>query len=153
MILISFNLNGENLSKSVDLSLSTRDLLEGVFYSGGKKLVEGANNNPSLVLLNLRPVYSTLVPAFMLNGSSITTVEGLKNTSFYGNLVKVLLENDFGFCENCFSSNALLFYYFLKSKVIIRKDILGYYSTLRCYCVDVNTFLDVYLQLEELERK
>ncbi|AYE36415.1 hypothetical protein DB313_02900 [Borrelia turcica IST7] len=153
MILISFNLNGENLSKSVDLSLSARDLLVDVFYSGEKNLIKNINNNFSLVLLNLKPVYASLVPAFMLNGSSVMTIEGLKNTSFYNNLVKVLLENDFGFCENCFSSNALLFYYFLKSKIIIRTDILGYYNTLRCYCIDVNTFLDIYLQLEELERK
>ncbi|QMU99321.1 hypothetical protein F0310_02740 [Borrelia sp. A-FGy1] len=153
MILISFNLNGESLSKSVDLSLSTRDLLVDVFYSGGKKLIKSINNNFSLVLLNLKPVYSSLVPAFMLNGSSIMTIEGLKNTSFYNNLVKILLENDFGFCENCFSSNALLFYYFLKSKIIIRTDILGYYNTLKCYCIDINTFLDIYLRLEELERK
>ena len=153
MILISFNLNGENLSKSVDLSLSARDLLVDVFYSGEKNLIKNINNNFSLVLLNLKPVYSSLVPAFMLNGSSIMTIEGLKNTSFYNNLVKVLLENDFGFCANCFSSNALLFYYFLKSKIIIRTDILGYYNTLKCFCIDVNTFLDIYLQLEELERK
>ncbi|UGQ17343.1 hypothetical protein [Borrelia sp. RT1S] len=153
MILISFNLNGESLSKSVDISLSTRDLLASVFYSGEKNLIESVNNNFSLVLLNLQPIYSYLVPAFMLNGSSVMTVDGLKGTSLYKNLIKVLSENDFGFCESCFSSNALLFYYFLKSKVIIRTDILGYYHTLKCYCIDVNTFLDVYLRLEELERK
>ncbi|WKC58105.1 hypothetical protein [Borrelia sp. P9F1] len=153
MILISFNLNGESLSKSVDISLSTRDLLMGVFYSGEKNLIENVNNNFSLVLLNLQPIYSYLVPAFMLNGSNIMTVEGLRDTSYYRNLIKVLLENCFGFCASCFSSNALLFYYFLKSKIIIRTDILGYYNTLKCYCVDVNTFLDIYLKLEELERK
>ncbi|AHE62872.1 hypothetical protein [Borrelia parkeri] len=153
MILISFNLNGETLSKSIKLPLSTRELLISIFYSGNRNFIENMNKKFSLVLLDLKPVYSSLVSAFMLNGRSIITVEGLQNTTFYETLVKVLLENDFGFCTNCFSSNALLFYYLLKRKVIIRADILGYYHTLKCNCLDVNTFLDLYLRLEELERK
>ncbi|QFP41798.1 hypothetical protein F9Y90_01475 [Borrelia miyamotoi] len=153
MILISFNLNGESLSKSVKLPLSTRELLINIFCSSERNLIEKMNKNFFLVLLDSKPVYSFLVPAFMLNGRSIITIEGLRNTTFYEALVKVLLENDFGFCANCFSSNALLFYYFLKRKVIIRTDILGYYNTLKCHCVDVNTFLELYLRLEELERK
>ncbi|AHH06618.1 Hypothetical protein BCD_0552 [Borrelia crocidurae DOU] len=153
MILISFNLNGENLSKSIGLSLSTKELLISVFYSGERNLIERMNKRFSLVLLDLRPVYSSLVPAFMLNGRSIITVEGLENTTFYNTLTKVLLESDFGFCDSCFSSNVLLFYYLLKRKVIIRTDILGYYSTLKCHCLDVNTFLDLYLRLEELEKR
>ncbi|AHH10738.1 hypothetical protein bcCo53_000554 [Borrelia coriaceae] len=153
MILISFNLNEERLSKSIDLSLSTRDLLIDIFYSGEQNFIENMNKKFSLVLLDLKPIYSSLVPAFMLNGRNIITVEGLKNTTFYETLIKVLLENDFGFCTNCFSSNVLLFYYLLKRKVIIRTDILGYYNTLKCHCLDVNTFLELYLQLEELERK
>ncbi|BCR21975.1 hypothetical protein [Borrelia sp. HM] len=153
MILISFNLNGESLSKSVELPLSTRDLLISIFYSNEMNLIENINKKFSLVLLDLKPVYSFLVPAFMLNGRSIITVEGLKNTTFYESLLNVLLTNDISFCANCFSSNALLFYYFLKHKVIIRTDILGYYNILKCYCIDVNTFLELYLRLEELERK
>ncbi|AAX17061.1 hypothetical protein [Borrelia hermsii] len=153
MILISFNLNGESLSKSIELPLSTKELLISIFYSGDRNFIENMNKKFSLVLLDLKPVYSSLVPAFMLNGRSIITVEGLQNTTFYETLVKVLLENDFGFCANCFSSNVLLFHYFLKRKVIIRTDILGYYNTLKCNCLDVNTFLDLYLRLEELERK
>ncbi|AWG42921.1 hypothetical protein CR532_02905 [Candidatus Borreliella tachyglossi] len=153
MILINFNLNGETLSKSIGLSLSTRELLISIFYSRERGFIENINNNFSLVLLDWKPVYASLVPAFMLNGRNIVTIDGLENTVFYENLLKVLLKNDFGFCTNCFASNALLFYYFLKNKVIIRMDILGYYNTLKCHCIDVNTFLDLYLQLEELERK
>ncbi|WP_024653483.1 (2Fe-2S)-binding protein [Borrelia persica] len=153
MILISFNLNGENLSKGIELSLSTKELLIDIFYSGERNVIEKMNQRFSLVLLDLKPVYSSLMPACMLNGRSIITVEGLENTSFYNTLIKILLDSDFGFCANCFSSNVLLFYYLLKRKVIIRSDILGYYNILKCHCLDVNTFLDLYLRLEELERK
>ncbi|APR65000.1 hypothetical protein baBA2_000547 [Borrelia anserina] len=153
MILISFNLNGETLSKSIELSLSAKELLISIFYSCKRNFIESISKKFSLVLLDLKPVYSSLVPAFMLNGRSIITVEGLQNTTFYETLLKVLLENDFGFCTNCFSSNVLLFYYLLKRKVIIRTDIVGYYNALKCHCLDVNTFLELYLRLEELERK
>lgn len=103
--------------------------------------------------MDFRLVYSNLIPAFILNGRSIVTLEGLKKTSFYQYMQNILLEDDFNFCSNCFESNILLFYYFLENKIVSKSDILGYRNSLKCNCIDVNTFLSLYLKAEELYRK
>ncbi|WP_151074160.1 hypothetical protein [Borreliella turdi] len=153
MILINFNLNGESISKKISLSLSTRSLLESIFFSKSNSLEYIINNRFFLILLDFRLVYSSLIPAFILNGRSVVTLEGLKRKSFYQHMQKILLEDDFNFCSNCFESNTLLFYYFLENKIISRSDILGYRNSLKCNCMDVNTFLSLYLKAEELYRK
>ncbi|WKC79014.1 hypothetical protein QIA30_03315 [Borreliella turdi] len=153
MILINFNLNGESISKKISLSLSTRSLLESIFFSKSNSLEYIINNRFFLILLDFRLVYSSLIPAFILNGRSVVTLEGLKRKSFYQHMQKILLEDDFNFCSNCFESNILLFDYFLENKIISRSDILGYRNSLKCNCMDVNTFLSLYLKAEELYRK
>ncbi|WP_151073590.1 hypothetical protein [Borreliella turdi] len=153
MILINFSLNGESISKKISLSLSTRSLLESIFFSKSNSLEYIINNRFFLILLDFRLVYSSLIPAFILNGRSVVTLEGLKRKSFYQHMQKILLEDDFNFCSNCFESNILLFYYFLENKIISRSDILGYRNSLKCNCMDVNTFLSLYLKAEELYRK
>ncbi|WKC80850.1 hypothetical protein [Borreliella tanukii] len=153
MILINFNLNGESVSKKISLSLATRSLLESIFFAKSNSLEYVNNNRFFLILLDSRLVYSNLIPAFILNGRSVVTLEGLKKKSFYQYMQKILLEDDFNFCSNCFESNILLFYYFLENKIVSKSDILAYRNSLKCNCMDVNTFLSLYLKAEELYRK
>ncbi|SCW28000.1 hypothetical protein [Borreliella japonica] len=153
MILINFSLNGESISKKISLSLTTRSLLDSIFFDKGDSLEYIVNNRFFLILLDFRLVYSNLIPAFILNGRSVVTLEGLKNKSFYHHMQKILLEDDFNFCSNCFESNVLLFYYFLENKIVSKSDILSYRNSLKCNCMDVNTFLSLYLKAEELYRK
>ncbi|AEL69775.1 hypothetical protein [Borreliella afzelii] len=153
MILINFNLNGERISKKISLSLTTRSLLDSIFFAKSNSLEYIVNNRFFLILLDFRLVYSNLVPAFILNGRSVVTLEGLKKKSFYQHMQKILLEDDFNFCSNCFESNVLLFYYFLENKIVSKSDILGYRNSLKCSCMDVDTFLSLYLKAEELYRK
>ncbi|AJA90355.1 hypothetical protein OY14_02745 [Borreliella chilensis] len=153
MILINFNLNGENISKKISLSLAARSLLDSIYCSKSNKLECVVNNRFFLILLDSRLVYSNLIPAFILNGRSVVTLEGLKKKSFYQYMQKILLEDDFNFCNNCFESNVLMFYYFLESKIVSKSDILGYRNSLKCNCIDINTFLSLYLKAEELYRK
>ncbi|ABH01824.1 hypothetical protein BAPKO_0584 [Borreliella afzelii PKo] len=123
MILINFNLNGERISKKISLSLTTRSLLDSIFFAKSNSLEYIVNNRFFLILLDFRLVYSNLVPAFILNGRSVVTLEGLKKKSFYQHMQKILLEDDFNFCSNCFESNVLLFYYFLENKIVSKSDI------------------------------
>nr|WP_267915143.1 hypothetical protein [Borreliella garinii] len=153
MILINFNLNGESISKKISLALGTRSLLDSIFFAKSNSLEYIVNNRFFLILLDFRLVYSNLIPAFILNGRSVVTLEGLKKTSFYQYMQNILLEDDFNFCSNCFESNILLFYYFLENKIVSKSDILGYRNSLKCNCIDVNTFLSLYLKAEELYRK
>ncbi|QFI14664.1 hypothetical protein QIA37_03330 [Borrelia sp. CA_690] len=153
MILINFNLNGDSISKKISLSLSTRSLLDSIFLAKSNSLEYIINNRFFLILLDFRLVYSSLIPAFILNGRSVVTLEGLKKKKIYKHMQKILLEDDFNFCNNCFEPNVLLFYYFLENNIVSKSDILGYRNSLKCNCMDVNTFLSLYLKAEELYGK
>ncbi len=89
MILINFNLNGESISKKISLSLGTRSLLDSIFFAKSNSLEYIVNNRFFLILLDFRLVYSNLIPAFILNGRSVVTLEGLKKTSFYQYMTKI----------------------------------------------------------------
>lgn len=54
-----------------------------------------------LVILEEDLVYSCLIPAFRIQDSKITTVEGLAKSRIYGSLNGFLQENHLPYCRHC----------------------------------------------------
>ncbi len=101
-ILLSFTLNGNPVTVSVQLKLRMLDVLRNALGLTGTKEGCGVGEcGACTVVMNGAAVDSCMVPCFQMQGAEILTVEGLSQTQIGSVLQKCFVEGDAIQCGFC----------------------------------------------------
>ncbi len=99
---LSFSVNGQSRTLSVDASATLLDVLrEQLMLSGTKKGCDHGQCGACTVLVDGRRINACLTLAVMQEGRSITTIEGLADGEVLHDLQKAFIEHDAFQCGYC----------------------------------------------------
>jgi carbon-monoxide dehydrogenase small subunit len=135
---IDFILNGEDVVVQAEAELRLIDILRDSFALRGTKAgcLTGCCG-ACLVILNGLIVQSCLIPAFLIRGSEIITIEGFSQTDEYQDIVEGFSRAGLENCGVCGNGKILAAESLLEH--IPRPeapDILKAFSGIRCRCTD-----------------
>ena len=106
---LNCNINGSSVSLTVNsdkpLNCILKDLIP-TFPDNNQCL--GAECGNCIVLLNGEAVLSCLVPAFRLNGCTVTTFEGFRKTRFFHDIERAYADIGNQPCPQCYASKTIL---------------------------------------------
>jgi len=151
---INFILNGEDVTVRCDANIRLIDILRINFgLLGAKAGCLSGKCGFCTVILNGNVINACLVPAFMLRGGEVITIEGFSQTNEYQDIVsgfaKAKLENC-GFCDNGVTliAGALL----EKNDRPSREETLRAFNGIRCRCIDPDILTEGVENTAEIRR-
>ena len=141
---ISFILNGEDVVIRSEADIRLIDILRVHFGLLGAKA--GCLNGKCgycSVIFNGLVSHACLIPAFLLSGSEIITIEGFSQTNEYQDIITGFEQaglEDCGFCRTgkILCAGALLD----KIKRPSRQEIFQAFSGIRCRCTDTEKLIE-----------
>lgn len=74
---ISFELNGQEIDCRVSSTQSILEVIRSLGYKGTKKGCDSGDCGSCTIIMDGKAVVSCIIPAFMADGSKITTIEGV----------------------------------------------------------------------------
>ena len=153
---ISFILNGEDITIRSEVNVRVIDILRQNYgLLGAKSGCLSGKCGCCAVIFNSKVSHACLIPAFMLQGSEIITIEGFSQTDEYSDIVNGFAQaklESCGFCETSkiLSAGALLD----RIKRPSREEILHAFSGIKCRCTDPDTLaLGIELAVEIRHRR
>jgi aerobic carbon-monoxide dehydrogenase small subunit len=152
---MGFILNGEDVTVDCNPESAVVNILRDNFDLLGAKA--GCNIGvcgTCLIIFNESVVKSCLIPALMVRGGEIITIEGFSQTIDYQDIVLGFSEaglEDCGFCNTgrILATEALL----SKNKAPSKEEILSAFSGIRCRCTDPNLMVQGVLAASEFRRR
>jgi carbon-monoxide dehydrogenase small subunit len=140
---IDFILNGEDVVVQAEAELRLIDILRDSFALRGTKAgcLTGCCG-ACLVILNGLIVQSCLVPAFLIRGSEIITIEGFSQTDEYQDIVEGFSRAGLENCGVCDTGKILAAESLLEHIPQPEdQEILNAFSGIRCRCTDPDTLI------------
>lgn len=140
-MIISFNLNGKNVSFDSNPQKRVSDLLREDFQLLGTKCgcysgICGA----CTILLDGITVLSCLLPVFTIRGKSIVTIEGFSVTPAFSDIYTGFEKGGHSPCGYCFSGKVLAIHVLLENNPLPNdQDIFEAVAGNRCRCDDLHT--------------
>jgi len=142
-VIVSFTLNGRNVSVNVDPLRRVVDLLRDELHLTRTKASCYAGGCGSCgVLLEGNLVPSCLIPAFALRGANVTTFEGFARSREYGEIARAFSEAGYSPCGHCSQGRVLAVHALLeRTPDPSEGDILRAFSGFTCQCADYTSLV------------
>jgi len=135
---IGFILNGEDVVVNSGAELRLVDILRNTFSLLGTKAgcYSGRCGNCSIIF-NGNVVKSCLIPAFIIQGSEIITIEGFSQTDEYQDIILGFSMTGLETCDFCNTGKVLTTETLLGRNSQPSKDeILGAFKEIKCRCTE-----------------
>ena len=153
---ITFILNGEDQTISTDAEQRLIDILRNHFQLlGAKSGCLSGRCGICSVMLNGEVVKSCLVPAFMIHGCEIITIEGFSQTDEYRDIISGFSEAGVQSCGYCDAGKILATEALLsKTAQPGRTAILPAFRGIKCRCTDPESLIEgVVKTVEKRQRR
>lgn len=110
MIKLSFTLNKNRLELLVDeMKPLSQILYEDLMIETKERNCNGKICGNCMVLVDKEPTLGCLMPAFRLQGKTVTTFDQFKLTAHYRNIKRIYDQLNTEPCPNCYESKTLIF--------------------------------------------
>lgn len=134
----SLTINGKDTTidahANIRLSVLLKDILQRKSIKG---TCQCGQCGKCLVIIDGKPAYSCLIPASMVQNSSIVTLEYITQKSEYSNIIKGFELADVELCPTCAPSRILLTYNQLeKTRELSGEMIKNIIQSVNCDCTD-----------------
>jgi aerobic-type carbon monoxide dehydrogenase small subunit (CoxS/CutS family) len=125
MIKLSFTLNKSRLELLVDeMKPLSQILYEDLKVDTKERNCNGKICGNCMVLVDKEPALGCLIPAFKLQGKTVTTFEQFKQTAHYRNIKRIYDQLNIEPCPNCYEAKTLIFEsILLKAKTRINQGV------------------------------
>lgn len=153
---IGFTLNGEGVIIQSDANARLVDILRGYFHLLGAKsgCLIGVCGACSVFLNGKDIVKSCLIPAFRVQGSAITTIEGFSQTPEYQDILKGFERAGVENCGYCDTGKILTVESILaKNRQPTRHEILLEFRGIRCRCTEPVRLVEGVLAAADLRQR
>jgi len=136
---INFILNGEDVIFQGEAGVRLIDILRGSFgLFGAKPGCLAGQCGACSVIFNGQVSLACLIPAFMIKGSEIITIEGFTQTIEYQEIINGFTEVHLGNCGYCEAGKILCTEALLdKLPNPTKEEILMGFSGIKCRCTSV----------------
>jgi carbon-monoxide dehydrogenase small subunit len=152
---IDFILNGEDELVRAEAELRLVDILRDSFALLGTKA--GCRTGccgACLVFFNGIIVQSCLIPAFLVRGSEIITIEGFSQTDEYQDIVEGFARAGLENCGLCGNGKILATESLLEHiPRPEREEILNAFSGIRCRCTDPDTLVEAVRAVADIRQR
>ena len=137
---ISFLLNGKEVSANTPPERRLVDLLRDEFgLTGCRAGCYQGDCGICSIFFNGEISYSCLVPAFAVQGSEVTTFEGLADTQEMKDVLEGFAETGCTPCPSCRQSKYLSVYGLLETNPVPESvEIHAAFESHRCRCIDIS---------------
>lgn len=140
-MIIDFTLNGSTRSVNITSAERASDVLIG--KCGIKSIQADCMSGfcgRCMIIKDGLPVPSCLIPAFLLKGSSIITLESYRNNAIYEHLVIELDHMGILPCRHCRNAKLLYAMYLItRPGTVLLEDAVRELSSIPCACTDSRT--------------
>ena len=152
---VSFILNGEDVEVETPGDNRLAGILRLSFGLLGTKTDCCIGNcGVCSVLLNGEVVKSCLVPAFMIQGSEVITIEGFSQTDEYQDIVTGFSEAGMEICRSCNTGKILAAEALLSRNMRpSREKILSAFQGVKCRCMEPEELIQGLMKVSELRRR
>lgn len=110
MIKLSFTLNKTRLELLVDeMKPLSQILYEDLQIDSFERNCNGNVCGNCMILIDKEPTLACLVPAFRLQGTTVTTFDSFMQTAHYRNIKRIYDQLNIEPCPNCYQAKTLIF--------------------------------------------
>lgn len=151
---ITVNLNGTDKDFDINPSDTLLDVLRRNSFIMQKKGCGKGSCGCCTVLLNDKPVASCKVPAVLVQGCEIITLDSFKKTQEYNDIMKGFKKAGIDLCGYCNSGKIFLTYQILKMpKIPLKSEITNLLKNLAPCCTDLETLVNGVLYTLAIRKK
>lgn len=139
-----------SLNSNKPLSLVLQENLE---YTTVNAHCRGKTCGLCAVLINGKATLSCLVPAFEIQGKTITTFDSFQKDKAMKDIEKAYESIGIKPCEDCYASRSILFESLISDGISRPDEIVREMSVLKCSCMDPSDEIKVVLKAIDIRRK